>query len=213
MFVNSYVCTYWVKRNSCTGYAQCDSLLKKKPESFAQNYVLWRLVFMLTSLWNGATYQIIVPWAPGSYNRCSKRPSWQTEVHSNGFSRTGLKPLSQLLEFLPPECWKGLHNRAPLVVPTWNNQSRVRSGDREGYEIVVLSTILGKLRPNTAGHHSALVLRCAKTTTSASQLESDLQAAPVDQLSECQYIVEQSVSQVADTGPIKPCQSSWAVSW
>jgi hypothetical protein len=46
----------------------------------------------------------------------------------------------------------------------------------------------------TAGHlsHSALQLRRAETTTSASQLEAHLQAAPVEQFPENHDTVEQS---------------------
>jgi hypothetical protein len=58
-------------------------------------------------------------------------------------------------------------------------------------------------RLTTAGHlpDSALELRRAETTTSVSQLEAHLQAAPVKQFSENHDIVEQSACQVADRGP------------
>jgi hypothetical protein len=48
----------------------------------------------------------------------------------------------------------------------------------------VQSTFLDMSRSTTNGHlsHSALELRRAETTTSASQLEAHLQAAPVEQL-------------------------------
>jgi hypothetical protein len=66
----------------------------------------------------------------------------------------------------------------------------------------VQSTFLDMLRSTTAGHlpPSALVLRRAETTTSASQLEAHLQAAPVEQFSENHDIVEQSACQIADRG-------------
>jgi hypothetical protein len=55
----------------------------------------------------------------------------------------------------------------------------------------------------TAGHlpHSALELRRTETTTSSSQPEAHLQAAPVEQSKENHDIVEQSACQVADRGP------------
>jgi hypothetical protein len=67
----------------------------------------------------------------------------------------------------------------------------------------VQSTFLDTSRSTTAGHllHSALELRRTETTTSASQLEAHLQAAPVEQFPQNHDIIEQSVCQVADRGP------------
>jgi hypothetical protein len=55
----------------------------------------------------------------------------------------------------------------------------------------------------TAGHlpHSLLELCCAETTTSASHLEAQLQAAPAEQLPENHHTVGQSAHQVTDRGP------------
>jgi hypothetical protein len=52
----------------------------------------------------------------------------------------------------------------------------------------------------TARHlpHCALELHHVETTTSASQLEAHLQAAPVEQFPENQYIVEQSARQLLE---------------
>jgi hypothetical protein len=57
-------------------------------------------------------------------------------------------------------------------------------------------------RSTTAGNlpYSALEFRLAETT-SASQLEAHLQAAPVEESPENHDIVEQSACQVADRGP------------
>jgi hypothetical protein len=57
----------------------------------------------------------------------------------------------------------------------------------------VNSTYLDMSRSTTTGHipHSALELRRAVTTSSASQLEAHLQAAPVEQFPENHDIVEQ----------------------
>jgi hypothetical protein len=54
----------------------------------------------------------------------------------------------------------------------------------------------------TAGHlpHSALEFRLVETTTSASELEAKLQAAPAEQFPENYDILEQSACQVADRG-------------
>jgi hypothetical protein len=67
----------------------------------------------------------------------------------------------------------------------------------------VQPTFLDMSCSTTAGHlpHSALELRHAETTTSASQLEAHLQAAPVEQFPENHNIVEQSACQLADRGP------------
>jgi hypothetical protein len=58
-------------------------------------------------------------------------------------------------------------------------------------------------RSTTAGHlpHIALKLLRTETTTSASQLEAHLQAAPAEQFPENHDIVEQSACQVSDKGP------------
>jgi hypothetical protein len=55
----------------------------------------------------------------------------------------------------------------------------------------------------TAGHvpRSALKLLRAQTTTSVSELEPHIQAAPEDHIQENTDIVEQSNCQVADRGP------------
>jgi hypothetical protein len=67
----------------------------------------------------------------------------------------------------------------------------------------VQSNFLDMSRSTTAGYlpHSPLELRRAETTTSTSQLEAHLQAALVEQFPENHDIVEQSASQVADSGP------------
>jgi hypothetical protein len=54
-------------------------------------------------------------------------------------------------------------------------------------------TFLDMSRSTTAGHlHRVLELRRAETTTSAAQLHSYLQAAPVEELPENRYILEHS---------------------
>jgi hypothetical protein len=49
--------------------------------------------------------------------------------------------------------------------------------------------------PTTPGYfpHRGLELRCAETTTSASQLEASLEAAPIEQFPENHDIVEQPI--------------------
>lgn len=67
-------------------------------------------------------------------------------------------------------------------------------------------TSLEMSRSTTAGHlpHSPLHLCCAEATTSASQLETHLQAAPVKQFPENHDIIKQSGCQVADREPQRP---------
>jgi hypothetical protein len=63
--------------------------------------------------------------------------------------------------------------------------------------------LLDVSRSTTAGHppHSELELRRSATTTSASQLEAHLQAAPVEQFPENHSIAEQLACQIADRSP------------
>jgi hypothetical protein len=61
----------------------------------------------------------------------------------------------------------------------------------------IQSTFLDTLRSTTAGHlpYSALELRPAETTTSASQLEVHLQDVPVEQFPENHNIIDQAACQ------------------
>jgi hypothetical protein len=67
----------------------------------------------------------------------------------------------------------------------------------------IQSTFLDMLRSTTARYltHSVLELHHLETITSASELEANLQVAPVEQFQENHNIVEHSACQVADTGP------------
>jgi hypothetical protein len=94
---------------------------------------------------------------------------------------------------------------APSGVTTGKNPSELApaTGVAMQSALHVQSTFLDISRSTTAGHlpHSALDLRSAETTTSASQLEAHLQAAPVEQFPENHGITEQSACRVAERGP------------
>jgi hypothetical protein len=115
--------------------------------------------------------------------------------------------LSELSEVLTRDLrnsWEGLHTRTSSGVPTERNPSEFVLATEEAMQsaLDVQSTFLDMSRPTTADNlpHSALELRRAETTISASQLEAHLQAASVEQLTENHDIVEQSACHVKVRG-------------
>jgi hypothetical protein len=91
------------------------------------------------------------------------------------------------------------------MCPHRKNPSELDSAIKEAMQSArhVQSTFLDMSRSTTVRHlpHSALELRRAETTTSASQQEAHLKAAPVEQFQENHDIVEESACQVAVRGP------------
>jgi hypothetical protein len=72
-------------------------LVKKYVEYIKQHMSCDVQFSRFTSPSNGASYQVIKPWAPRSYNRCSKRPpsiSRQTAVLRAAFSQTRFNMLA-----------------------------------------------------------------------------------------------------------------------
>jgi hypothetical protein len=90
------------------------------------------------------------------------------------------------------------------VFPHERNPSELDLATEEAIQsaLNVQSTFPSMSRSTTAGHlpHSALELHHAKTTTSVSQLETNLQAASAEEFPENYHIVEQSARQA---GPRK----------
>jgi ferredoxin len=161
---------------------------------------------------------MIKPWAPLSYNWCSKRPPSSVHFKANGSAPRGI--LSNTPYYVGIDrchsCLKSCHEifDSPKrdcvyllvqVSPQEKNPSELDPATEEAMQsaLHVQFTFLDMSCSTTVGHlpHSALELRRAETTTSASQLEAHLQAAPVEQFPEYHDIVEQSACQVADRGP------------
>jgi hypothetical protein len=100
---------------------------------------------------------------------------------------------------------EGLHKRSPSGVPTGENPSELdpATGEATQSALNVQSSFLDMSRSTTARPllHSALELRRAETSTSASQLEGRLLAAQVERFPENRDIVERADCQIADRGP------------
>jgi hypothetical protein len=94
---------------------------------------------------------------------------------------------------------EGLRKRAPSGVPAGKDPSTLDPTNDEVMHSAphVLCTSQDMLRSSAAGHlpHSA---RRAETTNCTSQLEAQLQAAPVEQFQENHDVVGQSDCQVTD---------------
>jgi hypothetical protein len=87
-----------------------------------------------------------------------------------------------------------LHKRISSRVPTGNDPSELDPATEEAiqFSFYFESNFQDTSYSTTAGYfcHCVLVLRCAETTTAASQLEGHLQATPVEQFPENHDILE-----------------------
>lgn len=138
---------------------------------------------------------MLKPRPPHKYNRCSEQPpstSWQTV-----FSRTHLKVLASAVVTSCHEIFDSPGRDCINVLLQVSPQEKIYQSDPATEEAMqsalhFQSTSLSISCSTTAGHlpHCALELHCAETTTSALQLEAQLQAVPIEKFPDNNYIVD-----------------------
>jgi hypothetical protein len=97
--------------------------------------------------------------------------------------------------------WEGLRRLTLSVVPTGKKSMRFKSKERKGHESALrVQTTFWSWRVQALRYIFPVVLRRGETTTSASQMEAYLQAAPVKDFREYHDVMERSACQIADGG-------------